>query len=164
MSENLRKLFHPQIETIDGAERHALRLFLEIERHHGEAEARRIFTERGREPAKTEIAEWKIFQLLDRYDNMKPEPNVMELARQLDCESRTLPPEEQLLPRGGTTVSTIDHYIREQIRRRKAKITDGTWDGPPWKWNDSQRVPGPAPAEQLRETAIAIARLKHPLK
>src|SRR5947209_6893188 len=103
MSENLLKYFSGPIETVEGAERHALRLFLEIEKHHGEEEARRIFTERGRESTKTELAERREFRLLDRYDNMQPTPNVMELARQLACESKTLPLEEQLTPRGSTT-------------------------------------------------------------
>jgi hypothetical protein len=135
MSENLLKYFAGPIETIEGAERHALRLFLEIEKHHGEDAARRIFTERGREPTKTEIAERKAFQLLDRYDNMQPEPNVMELARQLVEESNTLPIEEQLTPRGSTTEATIVQYIRDLRRRRKAAIAAGTWVGPPWSWS-----------------------------
>lgn len=105
-----------------------------IEKHHGEAEARCILTERGREPTKTEIAERKAFRLLDHYDSMQPEPNVMELARQLAEENKTLPIEEQLTPRGSTTEATIAQYIRDLRRRQKAAIAEGTWDGPPWSW------------------------------
>jgi hypothetical protein len=135
MSENLLKLFAGRIETIEGAERHTLRLFLEIEKHHGEEEARRIFAERGREPTKAELAERKAFRLLDRYDNMQPKPNVMELARQLACESKTLAPEEQLTPRSSTTEATIVQYINDLRRKRNAKLAEGTWEGPPWNWS-----------------------------
>jgi hypothetical protein len=135
MSENILKYFAGPIETIEGAERHALRLFLEIEKHHGEDEARRIFTERGREPTKTEIAERKAFQVLDRYDDMLPAPNVMKLARELVCENKTLSPEEQLTPRGSTTEATIVQYINDWRRKRKAAIAAGTWAGPPWNWD-----------------------------
>jgi hypothetical protein len=105
-----------------------------IEHHHGEEEARRIFTERARKPTKTEIAERKAFKLLDRFDRMRPVPNVMQLTRELAIESKTLPPEEQLTPRGSTTEATIDHHIRALIRKRREKIAGGTWAGPPWDW------------------------------
>jgi hypothetical protein len=135
MSENLLKLFAGPIESIEGAERHALRLYLEIEKHHGEQEARRIFTNRGRKPTKKEVAERKRFKILERYDFM-PEPNVMELARQLEVESKTLPPDEQITPRGSKTQATIDHHIRSLLKRRKEEIAAGTWEGPPWDWSN----------------------------
>jgi len=131
MSENLLKLFAGKIETIAGAERRALVLYLEIEKHHGEEEARRIFAKRGKKPTKTENAERKTWKVLQRFDAM-PAPNVMELARQLALESKTLPVDEQITPRGSTSEATIDHHIRDLLRKRKARIADGTWNGPPW--------------------------------
>lgn len=134
MSENLLKLFGGPIETREGAERHALRLYLEIEKHHGEQEARRIFARRGRRPTKREAAEWREFKLLDRYDNMQPKPNVMQLARELEAESKTLPADELLTARGNTTASTAVHYINQLRKRRDRKIAEGSWGGPPWNW------------------------------
>jgi hypothetical protein len=132
MSENLLKYFAGPIETVVGAERLALRLFLDIERHHGEDEARRIFARWGKEPTKNEIAEAKTFKVLDRYDNMLPEPNVMALARELAAENISLPPADQITARGSTTAATIEHHIRDLLRRRKAAVAAGTWQGPPW--------------------------------
>jgi hypothetical protein len=131
MSENLLKLLFDKIETIEGAKNRALKLYLEIERFHGEEEARRIFAARAKEPTPAKRAERKNFLILQRYDNMEPAPNVMELARQLAEESTTLPGEEQITPRGSMVASTIEHHIRELKKKRTARIADGTW---PWPW------------------------------
>jgi hypothetical protein len=136
MSRNLLKLFPGDIRTAHGARLRILRLFYEIEDHHGTDETRRLFAERTKKPSKRELAERKEHLLLQRFDAM-PVPNVMELARDIVAENKTLPPDEQLTPRGSTSEATITHYIRELLRKRKAAIADGTWAGPPW-WPDDR--------------------------
>jgi hypothetical protein len=90
------------VETIGGAENLALRLFFEIKRRYGEDEARRIF-ECSKKRTPSELAEAKSWELLDRYDNMQPKPNVMELARQLALENNSPRGEAQPLQRSTTT-------------------------------------------------------------
>jgi hypothetical protein len=58
---------------------------------------------------------------------MRPEPNVMQLARNLAAE-------------GLGTEATVDHRIRELVRKRKRALADGTWPtaAPPWPWWQDQ--------------------------
>jgi hypothetical protein len=119
MSENLLKLFAGRVETKQGAELRALRTFLEIEKHHGEEEARRIFARLGKKPGKREIKEREGFDMLSRFDMMEPRPNVDHLARQIAEET-------------GRTFDTAKAYINELRRKRRDMIAAGTWAGPPY--------------------------------
>jgi hypothetical protein len=119
MSENLLKLFGNDVATKDGAQMRALRTFLEIEKHHGEDETRRIFARLGKKPGKLELKEREGFRVLERYDTMEPRPNVDQLARQIAGET-------------GRTFETAKAYINEQRRKRRDKIVAGTWAGPPY--------------------------------
>jgi hypothetical protein len=131
MSRNLLKLFSGEINTTRGARLRILRLFYEIEDHHGTDETRRLFAERAKPPTKRELAERKEHALLSRYDRM-PVPNVMQLAREVAAENKALPADEQLTPRGSTSEATITCYIRGLLKERKQAIAEGTWSGPPW--------------------------------
>ena len=139
-------------ETLRGADRVARQLFSAIMRHHGEIEARRIFETIAKGMTKTDEARMKRNEILERYDRM-PRPNVMELARQLEQE-------------GLGTMATIDHRIRELLRKRKAAIAQGTWDGPPWHWPDYEALilESNRPADELTEAecdaALAILNTK----
>jgi hypothetical protein len=136
MSYNLVKLIGGPIETIEGAQRLAVRLFLEIAHHHGDMEARRIFAARGKEPTPTEINELKGWNILRLYDLM-PQKNKAELARQIIAANEKLPDTEQLTPRRRPTFPTVYHYIGELLRERKDAIAAGSWKGPgPEYWED----------------------------
>jgi hypothetical protein len=109
-------------ETLRGAERVAKELFRAIEKHHGQEEARRIFKIVAEGITKTDERRMERDAILERFDQMS-DPNVMELARQLEAE-------------GYGTQATIDHRIRELLRKRKTGIAEGTWTGPPIQWGD----------------------------
>lgn len=119
MSESLLKLFSGPIETREGAQIRALRTFLEIEKHHGEAEARRIFARLSKKPGKRGLKEREGFNVLARYDTMKPRPNVERLAAEIAKET-------------GRTVDTAKGYINELRRRRREMIKTNSWAGPPY--------------------------------
>ena len=56
--------------------------------------------------------------LLDRYDTMKPEPNVDALARQI-AEGKP-----------NQDVGSIDRQINRALAERKQKLAAGKWRGP----------------------------------
>lgn len=105
-------LYREGMDTIGGCEDAAYLLFARIYRHHGIAEARRIFMKFGSAPTARKIAQIKNLGLLDRYDMMKPTPNVQRLARELAEENKTLPPRDRWGPRGTTNPATLDKHIR----------------------------------------------------
>jgi hypothetical protein len=103
-------------------------LFVAIAREHGPGGrgveiARTIF-------AKTDFC-WKLSQteenmgenwnILWRYDSMKPKPSVNKLARELAAE-------------GLGTFDTVKGRINKLRRQREKAMADGTWpaDAPPW--------------------------------
>lgn len=116
MAKNIDYFFEGP-ETLRGANRVAREVFIAIRKHHGEDEARRIFETLAKGITKADERRMEREVILERYDQMS-EPNVMELARQLEEE-------------GYGTAATVDHRIRELLRMRKAAIAEGTWDGPP---------------------------------
>jgi hypothetical protein len=129
MSEKLIKYFNHDITTLHGARLEALKLFMQLEEHHGAGEARRIFIEWGKEPSKKRINELKNWALLQRYDAME-KPNVAKLARDIVAENAGLPKDQQLTPRYRPTLFTVDKHLRLLLTRREASLRDGTWEGP----------------------------------
>jgi len=130
MSENLVKYFaFGEMETIESAKSYALRLFIQIQIKHGEEVARKIFAGWGKPLSKTQRAEIKDWEILARYDQMSPWPNVQKLARELAEENKALPPDEQR-GAGGIDENNMDEYIRRLRRDRKKGLADGTWQGP----------------------------------
>jgi hypothetical protein len=109
------------IDTMPGAEYAAYLLFQLIEKHHGRAAAYRIFTKFGSPPSPALINRIKNLSLLDRYNMMRPEPNVQRLARQLAAENEKLPREERWGPRGTINPLTLDKHIRRQLDKRSNK-------------------------------------------
>jgi hypothetical protein len=129
MSEKLlQDKYHP-IESKSGAATRVMKLFWEVEKHHGTDEARRIFERWARHPTQAEINKLKGWKLIERYDDMDDQ-NVRELARQIEAANAKLPNDQQLTPRPRPTRETIEAYLRELLRQRRDGIKDGTWDGP----------------------------------
>jgi hypothetical protein len=129
MSENLIKLFHHDIATLHGARLEALKLFMQLEEHHGADQARRIFIEWGKPLTKKRINELKNWALLQRYDAME-KPNAAKLARDIVAENATLPKDKQLTPRYRPTLFTVDKHLRLLLSRRDSSLRNGTWEGP----------------------------------
>jgi hypothetical protein len=92
-------------------------LFFAIARHHGDDVARRIFDESGPMPKRLRTA-LRNATLLDRYDMMKPKPNVARLAREVAKENKGLPKEQQR-GAGGTSPSNLEDFIRDLLDARK---------------------------------------------
>jgi hypothetical protein len=109
------------VDTIPGAEYAAYLLFRLIEKHHGKAAAYRILTKFGTPPSAALINRIKNLSLLDRYDMMRPEPNVQRLARQLASENERLAREDRWGPRGTTNPLTLDKHIRRLLQGRNNK-------------------------------------------
>jgi hypothetical protein len=137
MSENLLKdIYHP-IEMMEGARFRALKLFWDIEKHHGEEAARSVFADLGRPPSRMKIKQRRKFDILVRYDRMK-EKNVSALALKISEENRLLPKEERA-GAGGINPIALDKYIRRALEEREQGLKDGTWNGPEardWDWGD----------------------------
>jgi hypothetical protein len=119
MSEKLLRLFSLVPRTKHDANICALRTYLEIEKFHGEDEARKIFARLGKKPSKRDIADRKGFDVLARFDMMEPRPNVDRLAEKIASET-------------GRTPETAKAYINELRRKRREMIRAGTWAGPPY--------------------------------
>jgi hypothetical protein len=127
---------YDSIETLSGAARHALMLFLEISERHGEQQARRLFLKWAKPPTARQKAEIINWSLLHRFDAMKA-PNVQKMAREIAEENRSLPPEKRQGPRGSTSEHTLDKHIRRLLKVRKKALEKGTWEGPgPDYWPD----------------------------
>jgi hypothetical protein len=105
------------IDTIDGCEHAAYLLFTEIYTRHGIVEARRIFMKFGAEPTRTRLRLITNLALLDRYDMMKPRPNVERLAKQVAEQNKKLPREQQR-GAGGTDWKNLDKHIRRMLDER----------------------------------------------
>ena len=106
---------------IAGAFYHAGQLFGSIAEKHGYAIAREIFQFHAK-PDEAAEAEWRNWQILHRYDLLPGDPpNIMDLVRQLSDE-------------GLGTIATVEHRVRDLIRKRKRAMADGTWPShaPPW--------------------------------
>ncbi len=129
MSENLIKLFHHDVTTRGGAQMEALKLFRQIETHHGRDRAQAIFRELSKPLSKARANELKNWALLERYDTME-KPNVAALARQIVEENAGLPEEGQLTPRYRPTLPTIDKHLRNLLRERQEALRGETWEGP----------------------------------
>jgi hypothetical protein len=152
--DSLKALLSDGADTPWGAAREARSLFFVIVQHHGEAVAKKMFTNIAATwNTKTEQARQRGYKILKRYDDM-PEPNVMELARQLSED-------------GLGTVATVDHRIRELLRKRKKAIAEGTWCGPgndPFEGGGETVLKsdqtGDEPTEAEWEAALAIMKTK----
>jgi hypothetical protein len=96
-------------------------MFRAIERHLGRNEAYRIFSKFGTPPSADKRRLIKNLSLLDRFDMMKPKPNVQKLAWQLAAENKNLPQEERWGPRGTTNPMTLDKHIRRLLAERQGK-------------------------------------------
>jgi hypothetical protein len=129
MSENLIKYTLNDITTLAGAQMEALKLFRQIETHHGRARAQEIFKELGKPLSKARANELKNWALLKRVDAME-KPNVAELARQVVEENAALPEDQQLTPRYRPTLPTVDKHLRNLLRERQEGLKAGTWEGP----------------------------------
>jgi hypothetical protein len=129
MSQNLIKYLNYDIATLAGARLAALKLFMQLEEHHGAGQARKIFIEWGKEPTKKRINELKNWALIQRYDAME-KPNVAKLAREIVTENAALPRDKQLTPRYRPTLFTVDKHLRLLLSRREASLKNGTWEGP----------------------------------
>jgi hypothetical protein len=129
MSENLIMLMRHDIATPSGAQLEALKLFRQIETHHGREAAQAIFRELGKPLSKARANELKNWALLERYDAME-KPIVAELARQIVEENARLSEEEQLTPRFRPTLPTVDKHLRNLLRERQEGSRAETWEGP----------------------------------
>ncbi|WP_213740952.1 hypothetical protein [Bradyrhizobium sp. dw_411] len=107
----------------------AYELFRQIEKHHGRQAARRIFAKWGEEPSQRRRNEIKSLSLLDRLDMMNP-PNMALLAREVAAENEALPTKDRRGPGKSSIASTVEHYIRTLVRKRRDGIKAGTWTGP----------------------------------
>ena len=99
----------------------AAKLFQEMEKEIGLADARRIFKEIAGPPTPKQRAGWKNMELIMRYDSMA-QPNVQRLARKLAEENRNLPRELRHGPTGSTNWKVLDKHIRRlNAHRRKLR-------------------------------------------
>ena len=96
----------------------ATKLFQEMEKEIGLADARRIFKEIAGPPTAKQRAGWKNLQLITLYDCMK-RPNVRRLARELAKENRNLPRKLRHGPTGSTNLLVLDKQIRRLVARRR---------------------------------------------
>ena len=117
------------VESFFGAEHVVQLLFMLIREKHGDQIARRIFAKWGTPPSKSRLAMIKNIGLLDRFDLMRPKPNVQKLARQLAAENKNLPKDKRR-GAGSTDAKALEKQIRRQIRERGEHMQKGTWLGP----------------------------------
>lgn len=103
-------------------------LFTAIYEAKGERVARQIFAKLGKPPSPRQQAELANYRLLDRYDMMRL-PNIMQLARELEEENKSLPP-SQRRGAGGIDRSNLEAQIKRARKRRDRAIAAGTWFGP----------------------------------
>ena len=96
----------------------AAKLFQEMEKEIGLADARRIFKEIAGPPTPKQRAGWKNLELVMRYDCMT-QPNVLRLARELAEENRNLPQELRHGPTGSTDLTVLEKQIRRLLATRK---------------------------------------------
>jgi hypothetical protein len=102
------------------AEKAAYYLFDNIREQLGVEEARRIFLKFGKDPSPTKLKKIKNAGVLDRYDMMKPRPNIAELARQMFAENQALPSGQ----RSTTTLTSIEKHItrlKDEREKRRSK-------------------------------------------
>jgi hypothetical protein len=101
-------------------------LFKAVAKHHGgEDRARRMIREAIAPISKRRRQEWVHWELLSRYDRMKPRPNVDLLAMQIFTEEVGLGDDRR-------TIESIERQISRAIQKRKAMQKRGRWRGPPW--------------------------------
>ena len=99
----------------------AAKLFQEMEKEIGLADARRIFKEIAGPPTPKQRAGWKNMELVMRYDCMMTRPSVKRLARELAEENRNLPRELRHGPTGSTNPKVLDKHIRRLLAKRASK-------------------------------------------
>jgi hypothetical protein len=114
----IRSVYREGLDTMPGAVNAASNLFREIERHHGLAEARRIFAKLASPPNARRLNHIKNESLLNQLDMMKPAPDVQRLARKLAEENKALPRGQRHGPRGSTNPVTLDKHIRRLRDKR----------------------------------------------
>jgi hypothetical protein len=127
LGRHFDSLFVGGMDTIEGCKYAALELFIEIDRQHGRAWARRIFAMWGTPPTKTRINQIRDYAVLDEYDMMRPKPNANKLARIIVERNRTAPKEERW---GGTDEMVVRRRIARLIADRRSKMKAGKWWGP----------------------------------
>jgi hypothetical protein len=128
-AETGRISFSDTIDSVFGAERAAYTLFVQIKRYHGLQKARRILTKFGSPPTKRKQVMIANHRLLDRYDMMRPKPNIQRLARQLAKENESLPRNQQRGP-GAIDAHALEKQISRQLKLRKIGMEKRTWWGP----------------------------------
>jgi len=101
----------------------AAKLFQEMEKEIGLADARRIFKEIAGPPTPKQRAGWKNLELITRYDCME-QPDVPQLARKLAEENRNLPRELRHGPTGSTESAVLDKHIRRLLDERKRLLAE----------------------------------------
>jgi hypothetical protein len=99
----------------------ATKLFQEMEKEIGLANARRIFKEIAGPATAKQRKGWKNMELVMRYDCMMPRPSVKRLARELAEENRNLPRELRHGPTGSTNPKVLDKQIRRLLKKRASK-------------------------------------------
>jgi len=99
----------------------AAKLFSEISKDLGAADAQRIFTSISVPRTPNQERVLRNAQLLTSLDAMMPKPNVGKLARQLAKANETLPVELRYGPRGTTDQLVMDKHIR-RLRERRRKL------------------------------------------
>jgi hypothetical protein len=103
------------------------KLFNEIAKELGVAEAQRIFATYCVPMTKSERKDLKNAELLGLYDTMlsddwkTPAGNVQQLAARLAKANEERPQEDRYGPRGSTVANVLEKQIRRLIKERKAK-------------------------------------------
>lgn len=95
-------------------------LFFAISRHHTPATARKIFNASGPAPKRLTTA-LRNATVLERFDRMKPKPNMARLARELAEENNRLP-KERRRGSGGTDPGNLKDHIRDLRRARDKTV------------------------------------------
>jgi hypothetical protein len=95
-------------------------------RHGGEDKARRLINEAIAPLGRRRRQEYNQWELLSRYDRMRPKPNVNLLAMQVHAEEAGDGDDRR-------TVESIERQISRAIAARKAAQKRGKWRGPPFR-------------------------------
>jgi hypothetical protein len=129
MSDDL-SIWLLSVETIESATERVAWLYSHIEKHHGPEAASKIFLTFGKKLSKTRVNELKNWGLLWLHDQ-KEVPNVAALAREVVEKNAERPRDNQLTPRHGPSVATVDKHLRLLLDKREEEERAGTWKGPP---------------------------------
>jgi hypothetical protein len=126
--ELIGSCFNQVLDPMEAADLAAHWLFWVAVEEFGAPSARQIFSKLGADPSPMKVKRIKNAGWLDRFDMMKPKPNISQLARELYDEN-------QLLPKGQRSTATLGAYERqikrlrdqrEQRRSRKRKSVKPT--------------------------------------